>query len=335
MVLYSSVIFRNLHSVKLFLNTVYDEDIFLEDKNDIMSFVDEFMEETKQKYLLEVNSHKFAMDPEVLRRIDEAAEDKKKNLNATISMRSQELERSRKTYEELAKKLTTTQDAYKTALDKLRDNAFKTLAWKHEWLESVLIDITESYTKITAKNSKSNTLFYAKNLEDLQNMGHTILFQNMLAMHPSYAGQVVIDYKYNGGKLVPYASLEKIIVDVCTSPEDIEKRVSRLTGDVRARCANILASCESIDEFNQLMSTYDAPGEAYSIVHVYGCRTFNEEWMQFIRNGPKVGIFFKIYLTTKELVEIAKDFPYDDFPEILEVTDRTVTRTKDHVLKLA
>ena len=332
--LYSSHVFRNMYSVKLFLNNAYDEDIFLEDKERIMEFVDSFLEETKQEYEAAVKAQRFTMNPNILREIDERAAAKKSQLSATISMRSQQLESERKKFEELGKRFAALSEQYKTSADQLKESALKKRAWKHEWLESILLDVTEQYTKICCKNSKCNTLYYCKDIETLQNLGHNILYQNLLAMHPTFAGQVVIDYKYNGGKLIPYSPLKKIIVDVCTSPEDIEKRVDRLDKDVRARCKNILTSCPDLDAFNKLMATYDSPGEAYSIVHVYGIKSFNEAWLQFIRNGPKVGVFFKFYLTTAELQELAKDFPYELFGEMYEYTNRMNERTKEMIQKL-
>ena len=331
---YSNRIFRSLHSIKVFLNNSYDEDIFLEDKADVMRFVDNFLEETKQKYVNEVQSQRFTMNPNVLREIDERAAAKKSQLNATLSMRTQQLEVERKRMEELSKKFTELTEQYKNSVEQLRDSALKKRQWKHEWLDSILLDVTEQYTKIVCKNSKCNTLYYCSNTETLQNLGHNILFQNLLAMHPTYAGQVVIDYKYNGGKLIPYSRLQKVIVDVCSSPEDIEKRVDRLNKDVRARCQNILASCSDLDDFNRLMATYDSPGEAYCIVHVYGMKSFTEEWLQFIRNGPKVGIFFKFYMTTVELKELVKEIPFDLFGEIYEYTNRLNERSKEVVSKL-
>ena len=75
------------------------------------------------------------------------------------------------------------------------------------------------------------------------------------------------------------------------------------------------------------MASFDAPGENFVVVHVFGLSAFNSQLISNMRNGGRVGFFFKFYLTVEELSEAGTKFPFDCFTEFFQVGDYPMLRT--------
>lgn len=324
-------LFKNLYSVKMFLNNVYDEDIFQDDKTDIMEGVDEFLDTTEQEYCAEIDAREFVMNPKILEDYDRQVRDAKQSLEARIMSKQQQIEDSKKRAAELLEQLETAMKKREEAAKEAYTKYLDTITWKHEWMGSVLLEVTQDKRIIGCKWLQGNTLYYGKALDNLQQFQQLAVYQGVLHMHPSYCGQVFIDYKYMGGRLVPFSRLKPVICELAYNADDIEKKMNRMRTDIRARTDSVLQSCSSIEDFNQLMSTYGVSGESYVIVHICGLSNISAELRMMLKNGPRVGYFFKIYMTIDELENVAKDFPFEDIPEYAEVNEVLVPRTITHV----
>ena len=296
-----------------------------------MEYVDAFLEETRDDYIADVKSREFKMNQSLLDDLVAKTEANKQRLDASILAKRQKLDMARDRAADLLRQL----DEASKRKEELAKGAYAKflgkIQWEHKWADSMLLDVTKDNRVIGCKWLRANTLYYSKSGDSLQTFLHLVAYQSLLRMHPSYANQVLIDYKHYGGKLVPFSKLLPAIFQLCAHAEDIEKKMSRIGTDIRSRCDTILQSCESIESFNELMSSYGVGGESFVVVHIVGLSSITNELAMFFKNGPKVGYFFKIYLTSEELNKIGKDFPFEDFGEFVEVTDNVIPRTVSQV----
>lgn len=331
---YISGILRQLFSVKEFLNDEYDEDIFQQDKGDIMDGVDEFLDGVQQDYLEEIDTREFEQPVKEINQLVSRSQKDIQAIDNEIVVKMQNINGMKaQAADKLAEYEKAVEDR-KQAAANARKKFLGTFEWKSEWLNTIFLDVNSEDKIVGCQWTQQNTLFIAKGIESLQIFSQLAIFQNVLHVHPSYAGQVVIDYKYMGGNLLPFSRLPACVIDICVEPEKIEKKMSSLNVDVRARCNNILQSCASIEDFNKLMETYDVTGETYVTLHLFGLSSLTAEQRMILKNGPKVGYFTKIYTTLDELQGIAKDFPFGDVPEYMEVSDKVVYRTGAQVQRL-
>lgn len=328
-------LFKNLYSVKMFLNNVYDEDIFQDDKTDIMEGVDEFLDTTELDYCAEVDARQFVMNPKLLEDYDKQVKEAAENLEARILSKRQQIDDSKNKCAGLLAELDVAIKKREEAAKKAYTDYLDTITWKHEWMNTVLLDVTKDNRVIGCKWLQGNTLYYGKHLDYLQQFQHLAVYQGVLHMHPTYCGQVFVDYKYMGGKLVPFSRLKPVICELAYNADDIDKKLTRIRTDIRARTDSILQSCSSIEDFNKLMATYGVNGESYVIVHICGLSTINNDLRMMLKNGPRVGYFFKLYLTIEELQNLSKEFPFEDIPEYAEVNETMVPRTIAQVRRMS
>ena len=156
----------------------------------------------------------------------------------------------------------------------------------------------------------------------------------MLRMHPEYATQVVLDYKYMGGELTQFLTLEGKCIKLCYSEEDLRKQQDIITNEIKARTKSILSSSANLDEFNALMATYDATGEYYAIIHVFGLEAVNSAMKNWFRNGPRVGYIFKFYWTYDEMQQLKDDLPLSDIKDFYEIKENPIPRTATAVKRI-
>lgn len=331
----SMSILRTLFSIKLFLNDSYDEDIFQEDRTNIMDSVNEFLEGIKQEYCEKVDCREFQMNPKILQDYDVKVKSEAEKLDVAIQVKDQHLKELRDKAAEMVDELDRLVAEREKAAQEAYSKVLQTTDWKNEWYSTLLIDVTADKRIIGCHWTQGNTLYLAKDIEDLQKFEQLAIYQSFLHMHPSICGQVVLDYKYMGGPLVPFSRLQTSIFEMATEKEAIDKRIERIKNDIRARTGSILQSCPSIEEFNKLMGTYDAPGESYVLVHLCGLMNLVPELLSFFKNGPRTGYYFKLYMTLEEFKNVVQDFPYDDFPEYAEVSTAVAPRTAAQVRRMA
>ena len=330
-----NTLFRDLYSVKMFLNNAYDEELFQDNKSGIMESVDAFLEQVRERYYQDIDTREFKMNPKILEDYDQQIKNQRETTQARIKQKEQQLADAQSRAAELLQKLEAATAERERLAKEARTRYLDTINWKFEWMEDLLLDVTPENRIIGCKWLRGNTLYYSKSQEHIEQFQQLAVLQGVLRMHPSYAGQVYIDSKNMGTALAPYRQLNPSIFAMYITEEDIEKRFDRMRTDIRSRVDSILQSCSSIEDFNKLMSTYGVNGESYVVVHIVGLTSFTPQLLSFLKNGPKVGYFFKIYMTTEELKAVGKDFPYADIPEYAEIGDAVVPRTAAQVRRIA
>lgn len=332
--LFVQKLLRKMFSVKLFLNDSYDEDIFQADKQDMMGDVEEFINVAEEQAKTALAEMSFSFDETLLMQIDQKFEKERKRLEGSRSITQQELEANQARLGELIEKLTAIEEREKHFAEIARKKFLGEITWKQEWLTNVFLDVTSENKVKMMPFAKGNTLYFSQDPMSLQRLGRLVVFQSMLHMHPEYATSVALDYKYNGGELTQFSSPSTSIFKLCYTEEELQKQVESVSVSIQARTSNILSTCQSIEDYNALMAKYSSLGEYYVIVHVFGIRSLSSQMLSNIRNGPKVGYFFKFYCTVEELLEVKEDLSLDNFHEYYEIRDNPIMRTPNNILRL-
>lgn len=326
--------FNLLYSLREYLNTEYNVEVFQEDKSQVLDRITAYLDGVEDEYKEEIAGRRFIMNKDALSAIvkkfgreREEIESQKKAMRIQFDNLSAEFKRKCEEYEQVK------QDNLNKA-EALKRRIFSVLDWKRQWLNDILVDIIDNSKIMKFTNTKANTIFYSAFIESVQEFSKLYIYQMLMHVHPDYMVQVVLDYKYMGGGLTQLASIPDGAFRVCCSDEDISNRVEVLSQEMRARASNILSSCENIEAFNKLMEEYDSNGEVYMVVHVFGLSQFNDMFKFFVKNGGKVGMFFKFYMTKEEMKVFKDSMPWDDIDEFFEVGDVVVKRSKQVVYDL-
>lgn len=325
---------NRLYALRMFLNSSYDEDIFKRDTELIMNDVKNLLGEVADEYISQINTREFKVNEKDLAELRGSLSRQQDLIRQQIANSKSQIEAKTQEARELLEQLDAAVKQQEERARTARKDFLETVTWKHEWMEGLLLDVSAENRVIGCKWTKGNSLYYAKSFDALQNFWQLAIYQSMLHMHPDFAGQIVLDYKYMGSNLMQFSAVKPVLLSLLIEQEDIALRVARIKSDIRARCSNILKSCSSLDDFNKLMAGYDSPGEAYVIVHICGLKSVSEDLLNFLRNGPKVGYFFKVYLTSEELTSLGKDFPLSEVQEIAELQDTVVPRSVAAVQRL-
>lgn len=326
-------IFTGLYSVKQFLNDSYDEDIFQQDKSDIMADIEQFLQETEEDYIADIASRVFEEPTDEVNRIIADSDRQCKQLEGVIQQREAQAELLKKRIAEKLEEYDKAVAERKKMAELAVRRYLGTFEWKYEWPEHMFLDVVGDKIKAT-QWSKGNSLYIADSVDSLHDFAKLVVLQMILHVHPEFASQVIIDYKYMGGGLVPYKKLPTNVCELCTEPEKITSKIASIDIDIRARCTSILQSCESIEEFNKLMESYDSSGESYVILYFWGLANISSELRTFLRNGPKVGYYTKIFLTREEFLNIGVDFPFQDILDYGEVKDLILPRTEGQIRRI-
>lgn len=319
--LYIRKILTDMYDIRNFLNESYNEDIFNRGCEMVTREASSFIEEAKASYLGSVNSRKFTPDDRVLEEISLRYKSDKDRLEST----KQSLERQKTEIDdkitELWSEIDSLGEKAQNWAETLKINAFEKINWNRSWLENIVIDISESGQVRQMKNCKGNSLFVAKDMESLQTLLQLVVHQTFLQMHPMFAKQSLVDYKEMGGRLVVYKRLPPSGFAMFTSQDEIKPYIERCTTEIRQRIDKIFSASDSLDSFNEILTSCGGEGEAYNIIHIIGSRGLVEPYPSLLTNGPKAGFFFKFYMTFEELRECSKDFRSDYFSDIYLVSD--------------
>lgn len=325
---------RRLYSVKLYLNESYDEDVFAEDKGDILASADNFFAEVKEEAIEAVNVRVFSVDKEALAEIDKAAELETTRLQSQMDLKKQELETCRQALAKVLEQLEELEEADKKRAESARQEYLGSIQWKDEWMSQMFVEVTAENQIKGFHYSRGNSLYYSKDIEKLKQFSRLIMVQTLLHMSPNIVSNVVLDYKYNGGSLTQFSRVADRCCKLCFSDADLEKQESSLTIRIRTRTNNILSTCESIEAYNEIMAQYNSPGEYYIVVHVFGLSKMSSQFLNNIVNGPRVGIFYKFYLTVDELIALKGSLPLDSMEDFFEVLENPIPRHLRQVQRL-
>lgn len=318
---------RDLFSVKQYLNDSYDEDIFAKDKGDLMESVDSYMDDVRKDYNNVLDSQVFQPDKEALARIDREGEALLKKCQSEIDLTNQNISLKEDEMSALLAQLDKLEAEAKLQAEKAREVFLGTISWEKKWVDNIFLETASDNRIKTLPFSRANTVFYSKDIEPLHQLARLVIFQSMLKMHPDFACTSVLDYKYNGGELVQFSTLPARMLKLKYTEDELSKEEEYISNTIKARNSNILGTCPSIEEYNQLLAKYDAPGEYYIIVHVFGKTNFTQTFVNNVRNGNRVGFFFKFYCTLPELAEMKEDFPIKEISDYYEVGDLPLPRS--------
>lgn len=332
--MYVRNLLRKMYSVKMYLNATYDEDIFQEDRRKLLRKTDDFLEDARLQGYSALDQNKFEHDPEVDRKLEQKFEIERKKMEQARDLDGVTLKRVKEDLSRLLIQIEELEDQEKKRAESARKEHLETVKWEMKWMEYLFIDVTPENRLLMMPFSKANSLYYANDIDELQNFSKLTVFQCMLHMHPSFATQIVLDYKYMGGDLNKFLVLEGKSVQLGITPEEHTVQHDLIDNDVKARTKSILASSDNLDQFNELMASYDATGEYYAIVHVFGLKNVTPNMLNWFKNGPRVGYIFKLYLTTAELKQLKDEIPLDDLKDFFEIKGNPIPRTGAAVRRL-
>lgn len=326
---------RKLYSVKLYLNTTYDEDIFSKDRTDVLGEVNDYLEEARQKYAEYINSREFTYDPAIENKLEHDKAMEQKKLEQTRELATSNKEKLQEELQNLLSRIEELEEAERKKAENARSEYFENITWKREWMDQLFVDITPENRILKMPYTRGNSLYYAEDVQDLKHFSRLVCYQSMLHMHPEYASQVVLDYKYMGGELTQFFTLKGKCIRLCYTEDDIRKQIELMDNEIKARTKSIMASSSNLDEFNELMASYGATGEYYVVVHIFGAEQLSGTMLNWFRNGYRVGYLFKFYWTTEELQVVKDSIPFADIRDYFEIKATPIARTAASVKRIA
>lgn len=329
----SRIALRKLYSIRRYMTTEYDEDLFNADREKLLEQVEEYLQSAESEYLSKIDAVMFSPDESSLSAIKQHARADLETWKSQLQMNEQNLEHDSADLEQLQEELAREKASAKDRADNLEQMYFNEVDWEYKWPDRLLFNRRPSNAWDALLWSKDNSLYIFSNKETLQNFVMLVTYQFVLHVNPFFAQQAVLDYKYMGGRCISLASLPSGVLTV-NFGEELTKQLENITDKVHSRIDTILKTSPNLEEFNELMKTYNAPGESYLLAHVCSPTTLDDTWKSILRNGPKVGIFFKFYVLESDLKGLGKDFPIEDFPGLFKVEDNVLETTEQGVKRL-
>lgn len=271
-------------------------------KDDVLSQVRDHLKKCESTYLKKVDNMQYKEDgsriAEIKQRLQSEVIAKRMRvdkLRASVESANAEVLRIQRSLElaekERAKHLLTIEQRYLT---------YENITWQENLPEDIYLGKDKKGTPVMFPIIHNNVLFVAQEPNELFSFVRLFIMQLMMKVHPDYVSQNVLDYKYMADSLQQFMNLPQRCISIIMEKEKIDTRLSDIGIDVLARNRNILRSVNSIEEFNALMKSYNSVGEGYVFVHLFGVQQINEVYTHLLRNGPKVGYYFYIYLTMEE-----------------------------------
>lgn len=315
-----------ISSLKTYLDDSYNESKFEQDKSDVMETVCEFLNEAEEEAIDLIKSEKYIPDTDKVKDIQNRYDMELAELQLELKNYQQESSSLERSIVDLTERIKVVEEQEKALAEKARDKYLHTISWKSEWLDKLFIDVTEDNKIKMIRYSQGNSLYYSEDVDRLKAFSRLIIYQNILHMHPDFASTIVLDYKYNGGDLTQFSSIPDRCFKLYYASDSIEGELVNTDNRIRSRTNNILATCQSIDEYNELMKSYGTVGEYFVIVHIFGLTSFSNALLNDIRNGPRVGYFFKFYMTVAEMKELKDSIPYDNIQELFEIQNDPIPK---------
>lgn len=329
----SRIALRKLYSIRRYMTTEYDEDLFNSDREKLLGQVEEYLQSAESEYLGKIDSAVFSPDESSLSTIKQQARADLETWKSQLLMNEQNLEHDSADLEKLQEELAREKASAKDRADNLEQMYFNEVNWEYKWPDRLLFNRRPSNAWDALLWTKDNSLYIFTDKEVLQNFVMLVTYQFVLHVNPFYAQQAVLDYKYMGGRCISLASLPSGVLTV-NFGEELTKQLENITDKVHSRIDTILKTSPDLEKFNELMKTYNAPGESYLLTHVCSPSSLDDTWRSILRNGPKVGIFFKFYVLESDLKDLGKDFPVEDFPGLFKVGDNVLETTEQGVKRL-
>lgn len=308
-----------LYSVKMFLNQSYNEDIFNRDKGRIMRGMDKFFHDVRIDYEGAISQRSYSYDTAIDDKLDKKYRVAIRRAEQDRDLYNSQLQKANDELKALLERIDALDEEERKRAENAQKEHLETVTWKREWLEHVFVDVNADNRKVMMPFTKGHSCYFSKDIEQLKEFSRLTVMQCVLHMHPDFASQAILDYKYMGGGLTQFLTLGGKAVALYFTEEDIAPKVDNIDKEIMARTKNILASSQDLDSFNSLMATYGATGEFYVIVHLFGLESISSKLKNWLRNGLRVGYIFKIYATVEELVALGDSLPFEDISDFFEI----------------
>lgn len=307
--IYSFVQSRKIANVLNFYDSIIqycESDSLREKKDSISDYItestDSFFSEVEKEYTDMVTSKKFKADEKEVNSIKNTLKTEIENAKANLLKLREEQSICKKEVARIEAELEKQEQDKIKELEELERFYldYSKVNWEKKLLENIYLGCGKKNEPVLLPIEKENTLYLSNESTDLFEFARLFILQMLMHVNPDYLIQIVLDYKYMGGNLQPFLSIPNRCLSMFMEQDKITDKITSMQEEIFARNSNILKSVNSIEDFNNLMATYHATGESYVFVHLFGLQSVNDTLKHFLRNGPKVGYFFHLYLTMDE-----------------------------------
>lgn len=310
-----------LYSIRQYITAKYDVDVFQEDKQSIMASVRDFLHNVLNDYTSELEATEFEEDKATTQKIAEKYAHRTDELSKRISAAETQLQAVEQSIKLATDKIAAIEAEREKKAATIKSVYLETIESKTEWLSSILFDISADNNLIMAPNVKGNSVYISEDPQMLMEFSRLYVYQCMIHMHSDLTSQLVVDYKYMGGSLLAFQKVPAVAFKLCYRTEEIDAKIAWIMDNMQARAQNVLSSCQNLEQFNELMSTYGSVGENYWMVHIFGLSKLDDKFKFFLKNGPKVGYYFKFYLTVEDIDELGDTLPVSDISQFAIISD--------------
>lgn len=274
--------------------------------DNILSEIEEFLDQVEQEYLELIETKKFKLDESKIidfkNDLDKTIKDKERFINSIeikLNMEKKRLDTIKSEIEkDRLKQLKFSEEAERLYL------TFDSLQWKKELPKDIYLGKSEKNKVVLFPVIQDNILIISENIDYLFQLAQLHIIQLMMHVHPNRVSQNVLDYKYMCGNLQPFLNIPSGSLTLLSDEDTIKARISSIEENIFLRSTTILKTMTSLEDFNSLMETFNASGETYVFTYIFGLESFSKTFENFLRNGKRTGHFFQIYLTVEEFIKL-------------------------------
>lgn len=284
-------------------DTKHERDLLL---NSVLSDIEEFLDQVEQDYLEIIDSKKFILNEDEITNLRKDAEKVIKHKESLIRTIEKNLATAKNNLEAFLKQVENDK-LQRLKFAETAENlylTFNSLDWKKDLPKDIYLGKTCKNEVILFPVFKDNILIIAEDISYLFQLAQLHIIQLMMHVHPDRVSQNVLDYKYICGDLQPFLNIPSRSLTILSYEEPIKSKVNSIEENILSRSSTILKSMNSLEDFNNLMETYNASGETYVFTYVFGLNSFTKTYENLLRNGKRTGYFFHIYLTIEELLHL-------------------------------
>ncbi len=304
--------FIQAHKIAKVLN-LYDavmqyceNDIMKEKKESVNDYIskstDSFFTDVEEEYISIIKEKKFKKNDKEIAQLSDSIKSEIENAKMNLLCLRKELAECKKEVARIESELEAQEQDKLKKLDQIKNFYldYTKVNWEKKLLENIYLGQNKKNEALLLPVTKDNTLYLAEKSDDLFELARLFILQMLMHVNPDYLVQIALDYKYMGGNLQPFLALPNRSLSIFMENDKINEKIESMQEDIFSRNSNILKSVASIEDFNNLMSTYNATGESYVFVHIFGLQSITDVMSHFLRNGPKVGYYFNLYMTMEE-----------------------------------
>lgn len=269
--IYSFVQSRKIANVLNLYDSIiqYCESDSLREKKDsindyITESTDSFFSEVEKEYTDMVTSKKFKANEKEVNSIKNALKTEIENAKANLLKLREEQSICKKEVARIEAELEKQEQDKLKNLEELERFYldYSKVNWEKKLLENIYLGRGKKNEPVLLPIEKGNALYLSNESTDLFELSRLFILQMLMHVNPDYLIQIVLDYKYMGGNLQPFLSLPNRCLSLFMEQDKIAEKITSMQEEIFARNSNILKSVNSIEDFNNLMATYNATGES-------------------------------------------------------------------------